>query len=503
MDIGGFVADPIGFVTELAQLCDVPPDFGLNQALSEVLVADPDFVSHIPLVSSAGDLQLHPPCTFLRLRCTVGLPLFDEAIALRAFHDGRFYTGVVPMELPPDIEPPDRKEFPMRHCVFVSSIPSLTEWLREELAGHPGELSSRLRIADDCGASPKDLFEIPFQAIVKGLFDIPDRGNVSYDFFGFFEPPGDFAETLEIGDGFFHSLPSFLAFAALPVCSLYRPVLAAEPPAAELRRHLLGLLQTILEPLQAEMLLLWLMGRVRSHQATMAVGCFSLNFVGCGSQDAAVVIRLLTFLCTALNVVYFTIDSFNAAEFRPMRTDGEWKTSVLSASNETRLLIDETELGPGTLAKQGCVNLRTLQDIIAQQSFMVDSEGVLFDEFVSFPTIVLSQTKSLFKCQVTISIGNLTVAPQDLEPELISLLRWYVEEARFTDWTLAGEGLAFVVEQLAAMIAADHRVKTPPLLHLLMAINELNCVSLGGVEANPDIWAHALELFMAVADLSE
>jgi hypothetical protein len=497
MDFDQLVSDPVAFVNELVQTSDLRPDFGISQSLLSVINSHPGFTTSIPMIASAGDLQLYPPFTFCRLRCTFNLPVLEEAIGFRIFHGGRFHTAIVPTEFPPDC-PVDLRQCQTRRAVAVSSIAAMTEWLRREYAGGPREASPRLGISNHIPGTLRDVFEIPFIALVRVLFALPNRPGVTYDFYGFFEPAAPFQPRSGIGDGFQETMPPFIAFAGKPIWALYRPTFFHEPRADELRGHLLEIIGTILEPLQAELLLLWLVGRARSHDVLQ--GLISLNFTGCERQTASGIARFLTFFCTTLNVVEFTVGNFNDIELRPSRTEGEFKPTALSAGNETRILIDETMLDEGVLSARGLGNMRLMQEVIDNQTYEIDSEGDFFDVKLSFAVIVLSAVRSMFKCTISVPIGAVHFTDLDIDQQTLAMLRWYVEEARMTDWALDPEGQAFAVQQVEAVIRAD-RSSTMSDLQLLMSLHELVCVSFGAAQTTPEIWERVLQLFASVVAL--
>jgi hypothetical protein len=229
-------------------------------------------------------------------------------------------------------------------------------------------------------------------------------------------------------------------------------------------------------------------------------GLISLNFTGCDPESASVIARFLAIFCTTLNVIEFTVGNFNTIELRPSRTEGEFKPTPISAANETRILIDETMLDQGILSQRGLANMKLMQELIDNQTYQIDSEGDFFDVNVSFPVIVISAVRSLFRCTVSVPIGAVALPDIDVDQQTLALLRWYVEEARMTNWALDREGQAFAEQQVEAVIRAN-RSLTMTDLQLLMSLHELVCVSFGAVQTSPEIWEHVLQLFASVMEL--
>jgi hypothetical protein len=496
MNIDQLLADPIGFVNEIAQSSDLRPDFGIHGAFQQVIDVNPLIVSAIPVVLSSKHTQLHPPGTFLRLRCVVNFHLYDEGLPLRVFKDGQFYTPVIPGDSPPECELPDRKDYIIRKAFAASSISGVTPWVHALSETDSEPLSVHLLSGQPVTVSPSNL-DAPFTVSVKVLFDVPDVPSLAYDFFGFFEDPTFKPVFTNVSDPFLHSLPQFVALSASPVPFLYSPVLDF-PPASVVRQHLLDFLCAFLDPLQAELLLLWLVGRTRAHvYSGLPMGIISLNFFRATPESASILIELLSQLCSALSIVPFTIESFNSCVIRPSRALGELRPTILSGVKDTRIVIDETGLEPGVLSAEGIDNLSILQDIASSQFFQFVSEGQLFDQLTSFPLLVFSNAASLIKTTISVPIGTVNSPELTLEPELVQMLRAYVEQARFAHWELDDEGSAFVAEQMALVLQSDKRVEQSD-LHLLMFLDELNCVSLGSPGTNPEIWEHSLQIFTEI-----
>lgn len=308
MDIAGLIANPVAYIRELAQVTDTAPDLGLNALLTEAFAARPDLIPAIPSVTRPADFQLHAPCTFLRLRASFNCPVFSEIIPLRLFHSGRWFTGLVPERwTEPLAVPPQLAGLVDRRGVAVSTLSTLTPWARELEPQKKLEFSQHFQISDPA-AVPDFEFEGTLEVTVCLTFDLPDIHGAVYDFFGFFEESAPRGAPLVSSDqGFYSHLPSFLCFAALPVSLLFAPEFPAVPAAGELRAHLLAFLEGVLEPLQAELLLLWLVGRARSSGLTgLAAGFLVLNLYGCTPAAAAAVLRLLSFLCASVVALPFS-----------------------------------------------------------------------------------------------------------------------------------------------------------------------------------------------------
>jgi hypothetical protein len=211
----------------------------------------------------------------------------------------------------------------------------------------------RISLEETNSTAVTDLFDLPFQAVVRVLHDIPDKPHVVYDFFGVFDDAVRY--PLSYGENaYFSTLPSFLAFHHIPVTYLYEPVFADAPSLPEMRGRLLALFQSVLEPLPAELLVLWLMGRRNfERHIELPIGIISLNLYRCKPVLASWISHMLTFLCTTLNIVPLTVGGMNEKSMLPGTWGGEYVTTAFSAARETRMVVDETQLEEGVLEEQG------------------------------------------------------------------------------------------------------------------------------------------------------
>jgi hypothetical protein len=511
MDISAFIEHPKEFVIELAQVCDTPPDFGLGNALIEALSAGPDFVKSIPLVACPEDCQSFPPGTFIRFRAAFTAPLpCSEFVVLRTFHDGRYWTGLVPEPFP-QLLPLSPPSLVSRRSIVVSTVATMTPWTVAEFARPVPAESHHLRISEDSDHPPGFLrVQSPLQSIVRFVFDLPDIPSIVYDFFGFFEEPKPFDTGLAQSDlGFYRALPSFLCFAAVPVDSLCpgMPI-----TIGEIRAQLLRLLNMILDPVQAHLLLLWLVGRVRSTGLTnLAMGCMSLNFYQCDCQSAGKLAQLLTFLCTNVATIGFDCHGLNAKSYRPDIRHGNFSWTVLASASGTRILLDETRLEDGKLNDTGVRNFLLFQEVAFAQSYMMPIETEQFEIRVNFPFLIVSTSKSVIARKtaavptvclplVAVPIGGFRVGDFDIEPDIVPLLRCYVENVRNGNWQLESEAEEFVAQQIDDLTAADQDLR-PADVSALLIINELNAVSMGLETITPESWQQSLDVFLGMVAL--
>jgi hypothetical protein len=300
MDIAALLVNPVGNIGMLVQRVDTYLDLGLNEALLSALPGNATLLANFPFIGSPRDFQLCPPRTFLRLRASFNCPMFIELIPLRFFHASRDSTGLVPHEWgEPLAIAPFSTGLTDRRGVAVSTLAVLTGSARQ--SPPQSAPSSHFQFSDG-DLEPIAEFDGPLEVTVRITIELPDIHRAVYDFFGFFEETSAHGPQLASDDGgFYRMLPSFLRFAAVLVTSHYTPVFAAPPTIADARGHVLEFLRCTLGPVQAELLLLWLVGRVRTSElAGLASALLALNFYRCSPSTAATLFETLSFLCTAV-----------------------------------------------------------------------------------------------------------------------------------------------------------------------------------------------------------
>jgi hypothetical protein len=464
MDISQLISHPLEFIHSLSRVSDTLPDLGLHSLL-EPLTDDPTFLSQIPFINSAADFQTYPSGTFLRFRCLFHIQRDQELVALRFTIGSDAYTGIVPDQFPDEsrLVNPTLVE---RSIIHVSTLFGLSNWIGES--------------------------ESPIQAIVKILIEIPDVPFRVYDMFGFFLDPDPFTSPGASRDRFFYrSLPTFLAFSFVPVDSLYAPVLSFVPDVSEVRQSLLNFLGLVFQPLQAELLLLWMVGRRRRENPIGGVmGLISLAFSGCTPESISAVAEIIGALCTAVSVL--PVESMS---LRPRHTSDEFQMSPLILPSGTRILVDESRVDVAS------DDFLVLQTLISDQRIDAVVGGPLYSLEASFPVLVLSSGPTQFHTSVEVDIGEVAVGIElPIEENVISVLRYYVETVRYRNWELGLEAGAFVMKQVTECMASlgltSHR------LRLLLDLSELIGVSMAEEDLSPETWNHAMELVMKTAELT-
>lgn len=503
MDSNLLLNNPKEFIDGIAQLTDEMPDLGLKNKIDGFLEENPDFINQIPIVATLGHLQMSIPGSLIRLRCVLIQNIRTEFLPLRLLVDDKYYTPIFQQDIPEGGEMPDFRTFASRKNILVSSIPYLSQWLVNELRPDVEDSPQHHNIQGFSPSNPIPLFEEPFQLNAKFLYDHPDTPCLMCDLIGFVDDPEPFSPNPHYDSGedaYFSSIPSFIALTSVPVQSLYSPQISSpEPSLDEIRQHLMAFLTEIFEPLQAELLLLWMVGSVKSRKDLVLIGLFSLNLFEVEPQVAQLIISLFRFFFTSVVDINLNVESLNSRTLRPCVEHSELKSTPLIAACETRLIINETELDEGDFEIVGTENLRILQKIIGQQIVDYSFEGDIYPIFVSYPTLILSRTRSILfdpvsPIQAYLPIGNVNQTELNVDQNLLILMRKYIENIRYCDFDFTDDDSDITANLLKDLIG-NNRQLTQNDLHFLMILNKLNCISHGSDSITKEIWDRSYEIF--------
>lgn len=503
MDFISFCENPTEYINNIAQVSDTYPDFGINAMINDQIKENPELLSKLPLITSNGDLLKTSPGQLARFRVTLVSFAGEEYIPLKLKKDNTYYTPIIEQDIPVDVEPYDPHKMVKRTKIIVSSIQTQTKWLREKLAQYNEEKNDEaehLSIDISLQNDNAELYDEPYQAIARFLFDMSDKPFLVVDLIGIIDQPYEFHATDNFDnmmESYFSTLPSIVAFGFMNVDALYSPILKDPTPSFhEIREKLLEFLSLFFTPTTAEIIILWLVGKIRARVGALPIGTFSLNLTGANPEIASCVIQILGYLCSSLSFINLNCEELNKESLVPILKDLEFKTTPLSVVNETRIIINETTLKEGHLNEVGFKNLQYIQNLVETQTLTILYEIYEREIEVSYPILIISSTKSLLKnTNVCIDIGDVKSVDITPDQDLIDTLRLYVEIVRNNDFVLEGDDVQRYVEsQIIELMRADSRVNQLD-LHLLLILNQLNSISHGATTFSKEIWNNTVDIF--------
>ena len=504
MNFEQFFENPKNYINHLIQVSDVRPDFGLKDQLDQVFNGNPDIINKVPIISTTGHLNMTKPGSLVRLRCVYVTFVTHELIHLRAHHQGVYYSPIIHSEFPEGCQLVDEDKIEMRYVYLFSSVPSLSPWLISEMTPDLVEDDKtnigNLNLEELQKIDPRQMFEEPFQINVKFLHGIPEKPGVIYDIVGFITDPEPFYQDVdfELGNDIYSTIPTFVGLTYCEVKSLYNPLISSpEPSLSEIRAHIINIFTSVLEPIQAEILLLWMVGNVKVRKDEILLGLFSLNFFGATPEIANSLIHFFKFILTSVENVTLTCESLNSINLRPTIENMEFKSTPLSAPNNTKLIIDETKLSVGHFNEVGVKNLQILQQVIDDQSIDYQIECSPIKIFLSFPTLIISTSRSLLNTQMYYPIGNINQTNLNVDPALLALIRKYLENIKNFDYVMSEEDGQLVQQELTEILKSDKNIQQND-LHLLMILNQLNCISAGDSKITKERWDQSVFLFKSL-----
>jgi hypothetical protein len=176
----------------------------------------------------------------------------------------------------------------------------------------------------------------------------------------------------------------------------------AEDPVCDLssREALLGGLTSLIGRKAAMWVMFSLMSSV--SERNLLVGKLVVNLMHADSQE------LVSFLSAVTRTVYvpLTIAKLNSQCFIPKKnyqTD-RLESNLLLVPKHTLFVLDENTLEPGTLNEQGLRNVQALQRLINLQTVGYDYTYYTHEMEVDYRVLVLSEGKSMFKCDLSLSV---------------------------------------------------------------------------------------------------
>lgn len=130
--------------------------------------------------------------------------------------------------------------------------------------------------------------------------------------------------------------------------------------------------------------------------------------------------QLASYLSAVTRTVYvpLTLEVLNSRPFYPKKNYERERLegNLMQLPSHTLLILDETTLEPGNLNDQGLRNVHSLQRLLTFQTVSYDYTYYSHEIAVDYRVIVLSEGKSMFKCDVNVSVEDpVSSSSADLE----------------------------------------------------------------------------------------
>lgn len=272
---------------------------------------------------------------------------------------------------------------------------------------------------------------------------------------------------------------------------------------SSVRSDLIQLLKQLLggDALAAEYLLLHLISKVYGRVGAMCVGKMSLNLTR--FQNSNLIQRLYKFLNMILEKSYYlpmTLDNLNNKRFVPFKDfeANRVASGFLQLSDDTNLILDETQMEPGKLNPDGLKNLTALGNVIQWQKLEYDFKFNQVGIETNINVLVLSEGKSLLKCDCILPVRFGDMDEQDnidtLSPKLIEKFQLYLAIVRSINYELTEEVQKALEDDFVEMRKDDSKNMTADSFYLLLSTARYMALSHGQDTLSAALWTRVKEL---------
>jgi len=497
MDFDLFAQDPLFYIHNRVQTCEKEPDLGLGSDITEFVHQNPEILDGIPLIQTQTELMDLQPGKLARMRLILSTNTSNDIVPLVLdTNQGRF-SFLARSLIPSEFEVNNVQNVCVQN-IIGESIRNLSGWCRHLSNIQDDQNNVHLTPACENGNEASDE---EFIIMIKFFDDkIQSKMFTTYDVLGFLEEPsiegvGMEYETLD--NGFFRTLPVFVGLALFETESLYPLTNSeAELPLIELRHIVLDFLLTMFEPLQAELILLWLVSRTRNRSGLQTIGSISINFTEVDVESSQRVLQILQMISTILVHVDLSIDNLNSIDIQPCVEDCVPKRSIFETGKESRYIFNETLLQEGTLTEKGIMNIKCIQELVSLQSLTCDFNGSVFQIDTSNPCMVLSNSKSIISCDCNVRIGVVGL-PSEMDSNVLHLIRVYCENTRKKSFNYSDNDAQILKSTVLDLLKSQKDISIED-AHFFANMLENMCISMGADSINEEILSHTLEMYSQI-----
>ncbi|KAI3993641.1 hypothetical protein MKX01_002654 [Papaver californicum] len=207
-----------------------------------------------------------------------------------------------------------------------------------------------------------------------------------------------------------------------------------------IRESLVGHLTAVLgnDGVAAQSVLLHLLSKVHSRVDTVAIGKLSLNLTGFTKETVSVFGNQLNLAIQSLlpltQALPLTVEYLNTASLAPKK---DYKanrliTGSLQLAEGTHLILDETQLNPGTLNSTGVENVKVLKSLMELQKVEYDFEYYKLEISSDVQLLVLSEGKSnILPADLVLPFQPSSVGSSlNADANALQAWRWYLATLR-------------------------------------------------------------------------
>lgn len=266
-----------------------------------------------------------------------------------------------------------------------------------------------------------------------------------------------------------------------------------------LMTYLTGLLGN--DHIAAELLLLHLLSKVHGRVDNVAVGKLSLNLTHLNRESMSIFgTRLRDALKSLLpftQSIPLTIEYLNTASLGPKKDYGTNRLvpGVLQIADGTHLILDETELQPGTLNSVGVENANLLKNLMECQKVEYDFQYYKMEMATDAQMLIFSEGKSnIMPADMVLPFQPTQVNPlQVITLETAQAWRCYLATCKSMSHSIGQELQQVLENDLVAARQTDRSLGSQDLSRLLTMARMMS-VSYGETTLSLEHWQMVLEL---------
>uniref|UniRef100_H2YM22 Mini-chromosome maintenance complex-binding protein n=1 Tax=Ciona savignyi TaxID=51511 RepID=H2YM22_CIOSA len=252
----------------------------------------------------------------------------------------------------------------------------------------------------------------------------------------------------------------------------------------------------------AQSLLFHLLSRVYTRTGTMAVGKLTLNITGIppNSSYPKLFADVIANLVTKTHYLPMTLDNMNKLKFTPKKDyqKNKLEPGFLQLSGGTHLVIDETQLHPGSLDPMGVKNVQALSSLMTSQKVDYDFQFYATPFYHDVNCVVLSEAKSMLPCDLQVKLTPDTPVATNLEEyfarlppsdEMLNKLRVYLTLGWMGDYDMEPSVMKQIENDFVASRSSDNEKMSADDLHRLLVVARLQSASLGKSKLELSDWS--------------
>lgn len=260
------------------------------------------------------------------------------------------------------------------------------------------------------------------------------------------------------------------------------------------------------DDIAAEYLLCYLLAGIYTRVNGLALGKFSLNIsdIPVGIGFAQEIYNFIEQIIPKSHFLPLTLDNLNSLEFIPKKDyeSNRLTSGLLQLSENTCLVIDETQMNPGQLNSAGLKSVQAISNIIKHQKLAYDFTYYPIEFDCDIPVLVMSEGVSFLPSDFHVKLNPdesytetfkeiIGAAKMFLKPELLNSIRVYLTLARLQDYQME-DGVNGIIEN--HFVEMRKNGGTADDLHNLLVLTRLICLSHGKRFLDKESWDIACHL---------